>query len=379
MKSPQSANSVTIETPHGYREFRLLCGDIAAQPSDLLVFSVHAGAGRPGGNVLWALEDRYDTLDLDAAALLLSLTGNSPFRLTSAPGSLESPAGVYMVAPPTGSPFQDLLMLRLPGARQFGDDVTAAEAYRRAVRGAFAAVSALEFHGKSYPSIALPVLGGQRKFPKLEAMTHLLTAAVDWLNVSRHTERILFTVFEEEEVRDWSQAMDQALGRTFDDGDYDDAAAELRIRLAEKVGVILAAESESGLRRILRDLRDALGKEKELSIQQFGMLGRLLAEAVSARLCSDLGIKPSNNAFANIEKLGESPRISRWINSYLHCLRVLGNEAVHLMDREDRLPEALAPGDLVVIFGNMVRVVDFYKLWRSRNGGPKAGPSPGAT
>jgi hypothetical protein len=373
MATAQPANSLTIETPHGYREFRLLCGDVAAQPAHLVVLSVHAGAGRPGGNVLSALEERWGTLDLDAAALVLSLTRHSPFRLTPAPGAPESPAGVYLFTPPAGFPFADLLMLRLPGARQFGDDFTAAEAYRRAVRGAFAAVAALEFHGKNYPTIALPVFGGRRKFPKLEAMTNLLATAVDWLNVSRHTERILFTVFEEEEVGDWSQAMDQALGRTFDDGDYRDAAAELRARLTEQVGVVLAAESESGLGRILRDLRDALGKE--VSIQQFGMLGRLLAEAVSARLCSDLGIKPSNNAFANIEKLGESPRVSRWIHSYLHCLRVLGNEAVHLMDREDRLPEALAAGDLVVIFGNMVRVIDFHKLWRSRNGRAKARPS----
>ena len=79
------------------------------------------------------------------------------------------------------------------------------------------------------------------------------------------------------------------------------------------------------------------------------------------RLCRDLEIAPGKNAFGNIEQLEGSGIISKWINSYLHSLRILGNESVHLAERHQRIqriPKALAAGDLVVILSNMVRVLD---------------------
>jgi hypothetical protein len=59
-------------------------------------------------------------------------------------------------------------------------------------------------------------------------------------------------------------------------------------------------------------------------------------------------------------QISESKYVSKWINNYLHCLRFLGNESVHLINKQDRIPESLSSGDLLVIFSNILRVLDFY-------------------
>ncbi|CRI67826.1 hypothetical protein THIOKS1850026 [Thiocapsa sp. KS1] len=361
-------NTLSIETPHGYREFRLVHGDLAEEMADLVIFSAHAGSGRPLGTALYALEYRHGSLELENAGLVLSLSGHSPFRLAPEPGFHDSPAGIYALNPRPGSPFKRLLMVRLPGARHFASEDAAVDAYRRAVQGTFAAVAALEFIGERYPTIALPVLGGARHFPKVEAVTTLLEAALSWLRISRHCLRIHFVVYEQAELDAWNSAMDQALGRTFaGDGDYSAASAELRSRLTDQIDALLAEESETGLRDLLHDLKAAMARpENELSIQHFGVLGRLTAEAMAARLCRDLGLTPGSNAFGNIERLEKSGSIAAWINSYLHSLRILGNESVHLTERDQRTPRTLAAGDLIVILSNLARVLDFYRLWQAQ-------------
>ena len=186
--------------------------------------------------------------------------------------------------------------------------------------------------------------------------------------LSRYAEGIRLIVRDECDLNAWSLAMDESLGRTFaGEGDYRGAAIELRARLTEQIAALLQDEDDERLKGVLRDAGTAMARpETELAIQQAGVLGRLTAEAMAVRLCRDLEIAPGNNAFGNIEQLERSGIISKWINRYLHSLRILGNESVHLAERHQRIPKALAAGDLVLILSNMVRVLDFFRLCRNQ-------------
>ena len=375
--TPTTINTLFVETPQGDRSFSLVHGDLSDEPSAMLVFSTHAGSGRPLGMVLDALESRFGPLDLDSAGLVLSLAGHSPFRLSDAPDFHDSAAGVYWVEPAAGMVCHGLLMVRLPGAVHFPSPQAALTAYHRAVGGVFSAMAALEFQGQQYPSLSLPVLGGARAYPKQEAIGMLLQAAMDWLAVSRFTSSVNFVITNDADIDAWSSAMDSALGRTFlADEDYSTASSELRDRLVEQIQALLHGEKDPCMRHVLTDLQAAMAQAPvQASIQHIGVLGRLVAEAMAARLCRDLGITPGPTAFGNIEKLQQVPSISKWINSYLHSLRVLGNESVHIAERDQRIPQTLAAGDLVVIFGNMARVLDFYRVWRARRGATMPGSS----
>jgi hypothetical protein len=94
------------------------------------------------------------------------------------------------------------------------------------------------------------------------------------------------------------------------------------------------------------------------------MLGRQVAVTMAARLCQDLGLAAGDSIYGNIERLEKDSRISPWIKSYLHSLRTLGNESVLVTEQAERISSTLAADDLVVIFGNLARVLDFYRVWR---------------
>ena len=356
-------NRLFIDTPYGDRFFSLVHGNLCDESADLLIFSANAGSDMPIGAVVSALTVRFPRLDLDHASLVLQLGGHSPFRLSREPGYYDSLAGVYWIPPWAGTKFKGLLMVRIPNAGYFNSPL---DAYGRAVRAVFAAAAALEFRGDQFPAISMSALGIRQDFPKQEAILVLLGAAEDWLRVSRHTTGINFVVLEDSECAAWNDAMNQALGRTFaSDEGYAGAAAELRTRLAEQVDAVLACKPGGALGPVLGDLKQALSLgERDLSIQYLGMLGRQVAEAMAARLCQDLGLAAGDSIYGNIERLQKGTRISPWIKSYLHSLRTLGNESVHATEPDERIPNSLAAGDLVIILGNLARVLDFYRVWR---------------
>ena len=70
----------------------------------------------------------------------------------------------------------------------------------------------------------------------------------------------------------------------------------------------------------------------------------------------------------NIELLGQSkehkPKVSQWIKSYLHTLRVLRNSSAHAADKDGKnseiLPNTLAEEDLTVLFASLKRVLRIH-------------------
>jgi hypothetical protein len=371
MLNIRMVNSLAVETFYGFKDFYLMCGDICDQPADLLVFSTHTGKSLPTGGVLTALRNKYGWLDLDSKKAILDLSDGSYFDLGAAhpkDPNYRVPSGTWLLEPTAGMPYKEILLVFLPAPHYFPSLDEALKSYRRAVECVFSSIAALEFQGKQYNSLSFSLLGGARSYPRLESMSSLISNAVRWLNYSKHTYKVFFTVYEESEVSGWSEAMNRSLGRTFSDGSYETSIKELRGSLKERIGVAESEFVDAGLKTILHEIAEGLGGKSELSIQQFGMLGRKLAESVSSLLCADLGIKPSTNTFSNIERIAECKQVSKWIHSYLHNLRVLGNEAVHIIDREERVPEALSSGDLLVILSNVLRVIDFYSLWLKRRG-----------
>ena len=52
--------------------------------------------------------------------------------------------------------------------------------------------------------------------------------------------------------------------------------------------------------------------------------------------------------------------IADWIRSYLHLLRVLGNESAHQKRRETRTPVSVDERDLALCMFCLLRVLEFY-------------------
>ena len=91
------------------------------------------------------------------------------------------------------------------------------------------------------------------------------------------------------------------------------------------------------------------------------------------------GLPYKAQAFSNLEALtrlaetdsavdqlsARKSHVARWIVSYLHTLRTLGNEASHaVQERGERFPNRLEADDLIVLLSQVRRVLDFRLRWR---------------
>lgn len=360
-------NSLTIDTLYSSKEFALMHGDISQVEADLLVVSTHAGKGKPRGAVLESLTKRYGELDFRSMLKILSFTEDSYFQTKAVHPYLDM--NINLLAPPPNAPFHNILMIRMPSPAHFPTTEEALSVYEKAMTGIFSSIAMLEFNGHCYKTIALPLLGGARAFPKQKIMSIILKSSIEWLKYSAHTQQIIFTIYEDAQIGIWNEVMNSSLGRTvLGSNKYEDAITALRRTFQKRSHAYVNNIRNEAIREVLQSLARSLSND-HIYVEQLGMYGRKLAEAIAAQMCNDLGFENCHDTvFANIEKIAKSKRISKWIKAYLDCLRVLGNESVHVANNElQRVPKHLSEGDLLVIFSNILSVLDFYMLWRGKD------------
>jgi hypothetical protein len=89
--------------------------------------------------------------------------------------------------------------------------------------------------------------------------------------------------------------------------------------------------------------------------------GRMVAEALAGYLAIESGAvsRWEGTLERYIEKAAETGRFSQWLMSYLHLLRVLGNNAVHIKEIHRRRPEQPVVRDLHAFHAVLDRVLDF--------------------
>ncbi|MDP6946974.1 MAG: hypothetical protein QF464_22685, partial [Myxococcota bacterium] len=56
--------------------------------------------------------------------------------------------------------------------------------------------------------------------------------------------------------------------------------------------------------------------------------------------------------------------VSPWIRSYMHTLRIFGNEGAHHKDDDERFPRALTEKDLALCLFCVLRVLSFWVEFR---------------
>jgi len=66
---------------------------------------------------------------------------------------------------------------------------------------------------------------------------------------------------------------------------------------------------------------------------------------------------------SKIESL-KSQGVSQWIMSYMHTIRIFGNEAVHDKVQANRNPKSVDEKDLEIGMYCMIRIIDFYLSFR---------------
>ena len=340
-------NIVSIATPHGWRSIELREGDItqpdvSAQPDVLVVSSFRGNYYPVPKTVIGCLHDQL---------------GLSVMQLAEAPEFQVGMRDAWMTPPlETGLPFQRLACVEMLDMR--ADAEHSEETIKRAVRSLFGLLAVAEINGVSIKRIAMPILGTGNQGLKMEAVMPWMIETISKLlgNLSSiHTVQLYV-------LREGAQA------------------AQILNKLLEReqsTSVKVSAESEALASQVCAKLNALLEKSGNLdrdnaaavellsllkrdagSFITLAALARRLVEAIVQGVASEKGAKAEAELIKKIEGLA-SHGVAPWMLSYMHTLRVFGNEAVHEKQPKERHPRAVNKWDLMVLLLCLDRVLEW--------------------
>ena len=331
-------NSVAVDTRWGPRRFDLLHGDITRLPLDgrvdLLTLSVLPGQ-YVLGRMLGALRQEFG-LELGELRKAAAIDATQAF-------------GCWLSAPlPPQFPFARVLVDETLGTHEhpIGD----------VLRNIFAFTTALEVKGIPTRSLVMPLLGsGALGIKPQQIVGPLLEESLSFLERARTVEVVKFIEIHEARIEELSLAMDSRLNRV---AVSLPATAHLQ-QVCKDIADLAAAHSriKGGGGAVLSELAGVVRDPARVSIELFSA-SRRLAEAVVMDLS---GPHRADGVLwkgiDGLSALGYAP----WLGSYLHVLRILGNETVHFHEKDlRRQPVHLVQADLALCLTVIQRVL---RLW----------------
>lgn len=119
--------------------------------------------------------------------------------------------------------------------------------------------------------------------------------------------------------------MNQILGRS-----YVPPGSNLVLKglISETIHLLKSTQS-SPLDKAVGPLVQALEKIDNICIEHICAFGRKFAEEFTLFLMKQNNLKQSGVLLKNLETLQQSGKLAPWIFSYLHSLRIFGNETIH--------------------------------------------------
>jgi hypothetical protein len=332
---PVPLNLIEVETRWGYRTFELYHGSITNIDFkvDVLAFSAFVRRYEPvPGTVIAAL---HSDLGLNVAAL----AATPDFDLRA-----NFDCWVAKVAP--NDKCERLICVEMVGGQR---------SFNEAIQNLFVTLSVLEMKGIEVRTLALPVLGtGRIGLSPGTIIKELLSNALRYLYHSPNLSRVLFVELNEARARELDSAMNKELGRVrvvMPKGELVNSIRQGILRNLDQA-VPLADESAQAL---FGDLRRFITAEDSRSFE-IGIMGRRVVEFI----VNDLqGRHKSFDLLQKIDGLG-SLGIADWIRSYMHVLRIFGNESAHERNKLNRRPSHIAERDMALCLFCLQRLLDFW-------------------
>lgn len=340
----RTVNSVSIETLQGYRSFDILHADVTQIPGDLLVISTHANPDElPSGQLVNALRKEDITVDPDRLFQIVDKE-----RVWTCFQQVD------------GHPLiRNVLTARMKKSRDL-EDPTAF--FDTAVQGIFSSVAALEYLGHRFRVINLPVIYGQRIVDYHASIESLVRHALVWLKRSDYTEKVNFVVYNFDDLSQWDSALNEVLGRSFIT-----PGSDLVLEGIVKEVIPQLAQAATGpLSGAAGPLLQSLEKADNVCIENICVFGRKLCELLASDLLTRNDLKSSPILINNIETLREAKVVAPWICSYMHSLRIFGNETVHTRSSVRYVPTTLDQNDLIAALSAIKSLLAF---WYSEFGG----------
>lgn len=328
----QTLNFVQIETKTGIKEFELIHGDITALPFkvDLLCIS--------------AFRNDYAPTHSSVVGHLFR-KGINVERLSHQPYlDFKDSLGVWVSSAVPNDIFNQLVCVEIIGRNR---------SLQHVIKNLFAVISALEIQGQKNTTLALPLLGsGNQGIDTGLVMPTLIETSLDFLKYSRHLKKIYFVVIDKLLADLFNSEMNTALGRAKIKSPKGELAELLKKDLNTQIDLLLDHHEQE---ETFQDLKRVVNSD--FRPFEFGAATRKAVEKII-----DL-LHPASKKQSDMMKKIESLHmigISSWIGSYMHTIRVFGNEAVHNKDSQNRKPEFVDEKDLEIGMYCMSKILEFF-------------------
>jgi len=347
MNASRLLNFLEIATPLGWRTIKLVEGDITnPDPSskpDILVVSSFKGSYAPvESTVIGQLFKNHAVSVEDLAEAPVFQVGARDAWLSD---KLDS-----------SLPFGRIACVEMLKERH--DSGALAQNVVRAIRSLFGLLAVAEINALEVRTVALPILGTGEQGLGIDVVLPLIVETVSKLlmNLSG-VETVLLYVNREGERA--SSILNQCLKRS------DEALLRLdrtdrRIALVgHKIQRILSFDRPRG-RVAFVELADLLTRDDGSFVTVAGV-SRRVVEALMFEALDAAGEDVSGELIQNIEALSKL-KVAPWVLSYMHMLRIFGNEAVHEKP-QDRRPNAVNQGDFGVLLICLDQVLEWWVGW----------------
>ena len=344
MDSPSRLFVLGVETSRGLCTLELLQGDITHVPCDLLAVSAFKHSYAPTkGTVMGALWENHG----------LSLRKNPPSReLIDAEFDLRNPFGIWVTRELTRLPCRRILCVELVG--RLNHELKPGKQLEEALQNVFVGLAILESKGIAVRQLAMPLLGtGQQGIDPLEVIGPLVAKTRDAIARSSSLERVMFVEQNEQKAA----LLLAEIERQFGAANPSVPKAELIAGLMKEIQALARKLSvlTTGIQQKMADEMYELGKSPAAGTA-IGLVARRLAELVTDDLYNGSPRVDLHKKIENLAIAGVSP----WVITYLHTLRVIGNEVVHIRERESRTPPSLSEEDLAVCLFCIQRIAQFW-------------------
>jgi len=305
----------------GLKTIEVYHGDITQATCDVLAISAFYDNYYPiKGTVIKALEAACDVSvkNLNANAFL----------------DLRDHFCLWISQPQENQRFKYLVCVENKGTENAVDDMT---------NDVFCSIGFLEAKKIRVASMALPLIGtGSMRESVRMILPRLIENARSILRRHEHLRRVLFVEYNDEKARLIKDALLESLGNSYADFQQTDLMKSLRDSVFADVQRlymnILPGET------IMEELRTLFSSTHPSTIE-IGVLSRKLAEFVADRVATKE--RRNLDLYQKINMLSDT-KMAPWLIFYLHALRVMGNEVVHIREDHNRQPKSLSEKDIAI-------------------------------
>jgi hypothetical protein len=336
----KSLSVIGVETSRGLCTVELVEGDVTQVPCDLLAVSAYQGGYAPTpGTVLGALQENH---------------GFSLWDEIDQPSfDLRRQFGFWVTRKLSNFPFERVLAIEMTALgpesgmllRQVEDSV----------ENVFVGLAILESKSIPVRRLAMPMLGtGNQGLNPATVVGPMIGKTRAAIERSSSLEKVMFVVRSAESAQLLLREIEREFGPTSPNLPTKALIGSVIEEIRSIAGAL--ANVTTGLQRTMANEIFNVVRNGTPETNSIGLLARKLAELVTDDLYKGAS---TNELYRKIEALGQVG-VSPWMVNYLHTLRVIGNEVVHLRDRQNRLPPALSDHDIAMCLFCIQRVLQFW-------------------